>query len=85
LKSERLYSCHLLLFVGKAVRLFALLSFSSRDLGPIYCDIIQQKVIDDQRFVSFYQHVSDRGRYDKVEKLENPVAPAREGKSFHKK
>jgi hypothetical protein len=35
--------------------------------------------------VGSYQHVFDKGRYDKVEKLENPAAPAREGKVFHKK
>jgi hypothetical protein len=38
--------------------------------------------------VGSYQYVSDKGRYDKVEKLEkleNPAAPAREGKIFHKK
>jgi hypothetical protein len=51
----------------------------------MYCDIIHQKVIDDQLFVGCYQDVSDRGRYDKVEKLENPAGPAREVKTFHKK
>jgi hypothetical protein len=35
--------------------------------------------------VGSYQHVSDRGRYDKVEKLENLAGPAGEGKIFHKK
>jgi hypothetical protein len=49
---------------------------------------MHQKVIDDQLFMGSYQHVSDKGRYDKVEKLEkleNPAAPAREGKISHKK
>jgi hypothetical protein len=39
--------------------------------------------MDDQLFVDSYQHIPDRGRYDKVEKFENPAA--REGKVFHKK
>jgi hypothetical protein len=84
-KSGTFYSYHHLIFVGKAVRLFAPLSFSSGDLSPIYWDIIHQKVIDDQLLVGSYQHISDRGRYDKAEKFENLAVPAREGKIFHKK
>jgi hypothetical protein len=52
----------------------------------MYCDLIHQKVIDDERFVSSYQHVLDRGRYDRLEKLEklkNPAAP--DCKIVHKK
>jgi hypothetical protein len=47
-------------------------------------DIIHQKVIDDQLFVSSYQPISDKGRYDKVEKVANPAGPARDGTIFHK-
>jgi hypothetical protein len=61
------------------------LSFCSRNLGPIYCDLIHQKVIGDQLFVGSYQHISDRGRYDKVEQLGSPARPAPESKIFHKK
>jgi hypothetical protein len=71
--------------VGMPVHLFAPLSFSSQDLSPIYCNLIHQKVIDNQLFVGFYQYISDIGRYDKVEQLENPAAPARDCKIFHKK
>jgi hypothetical protein len=54
----------------------------------MYCDLIHQKVIDDQLFVGSYQHVPDGGRYDRLEKLEklekeNPAAP--DCKIFHKK
>jgi hypothetical protein len=84
LKSGRLYSCHILIFVGKAVRLFAPLSFSSRDLGPIYCDINHQKVMDDQLFVGSYQHVSDKGRYDKVENWKTQLLLPVRAKSFIK-
>jgi hypothetical protein len=31
-------------------------------------DIIHQKVVDDQLFAGSYQPLSDKGRYDKVEK-----------------
>jgi hypothetical protein len=44
----------------------------------MYCNLIHQKVIDNERFVGSYQHVLDRGRYDRLEeleKLENPAAP----------
>jgi hypothetical protein len=51
----------------------------------MHSDIIHQKVIDDQLFVGSYQSVSDTGRYDKVENLENPAGPVREGKTFRKK
>jgi hypothetical protein len=56
----------------------------------MYCDLIHQKVIDDEHFVGSYQHVFDRGRYDrlekleKLEKLENPAAPPLSVKSFIK-
>jgi hypothetical protein len=50
----------------------------------MYCDLIHQKVIDDERFVGSYQHVLDRGRYGRLEKLENPAAPASDCKSFIK-
>jgi hypothetical protein len=51
----------------------------------MYCDPIHQKVIDDERFVGSYQHVLDRGRYDRLEKLKNPAAPAPDCKIVHKK
>jgi hypothetical protein len=83
-KSGRLYSCHLLIFVGKAVHLFAPLSFSSRDLGPMYCNISHQKLIDDQLFVASYQYVSDKGRYDKVENWKTQLLLPVRAKSFIK-
>jgi hypothetical protein len=73
--------------VGMPVHLFAPLSFSSRDLSPMYCDLIHQKVIDDEPYVGSYRHVLDKGRYDRLQKLEkseNPAAPALTVKSFIK-
>jgi hypothetical protein len=70
------------------VLLFAPLSFSSRDLSPMFCDLIHQKVIDDELFAGSYQHVLDRGRYDRLEKLEKSEkksALAPECKTLHKK
>jgi hypothetical protein len=46
--------------------------------------MIHQKIIDDQLFVGSYRHLSDRGRYNKVEKLENPAAPASNCQIYHK-
>jgi hypothetical protein len=38
--------------------------------------------MDDQLSVASYQHISDRGRYDKLEELENPASPAPDCKIF---
>jgi hypothetical protein len=67
---ERLDSYCLLMRVVMPVHLFAPLSFSSRDLSPMYRDLIRQKVIDDQLSIDSYQHVLDRGWYERLKKLE---------------